>query len=58
MFATLTPHEVAAALIFIVSLLIIISVLETYIVLGEIRDQEKEIAALKAEIAELILDPQ
>lgn len=55
MFATLTAYE-AASLTTIVFLLIILAVLVTYVVVGMIRDQQKEITALKAEIAELTLD--
>lgn len=57
MFATLTAYE-AASLTFIVTLLIILAVLVTYVVMGMLREQQKEITALKAEIAELILDQQ
>lgn len=57
MFATLTAYE-AASLTFIVTLLIILAVLVTYVVMGTIRDQRKEIESLKAEIAERILDQQ
>ena len=57
MFATLTAYE-AASLTFIVTLLIILAVLVTYVVMGMIREQQKEITELKAEIAELILDQE